>query len=145
MEKRSAVQNLVNRRGGIKGVFPAAILSYLERRCLNGKTVGDYFDLIAGTSTDGILANNPTMAALVEALSSFSTRRADIRTKCVNIFRHGNFNNPHIQRKARRRVDAGPRSKGCRSVYHRQSCELGIFAGERRARTSHAVRLGAPS
>ena len=32
--------------GGIKGVFPAAILSYLELRCLNGKTVGDYFDLI---------------------------------------------------------------------------------------------------
>ena len=42
--------------GGIKGIFPAAILSYLELRCLNGKTVGDYFDLIAGTSTGGILA-----------------------------------------------------------------------------------------
>lgn len=42
--------------GGIKGVFPAAVLAYLEKRYLDGKSMGDYFDLIAGTSTGGILA-----------------------------------------------------------------------------------------
>jgi uncharacterized protein len=42
--------------GGIRGVFPATILAELEQRFGNGHSVGDYFDLIAGTSTGGILA-----------------------------------------------------------------------------------------
>ena len=42
--------------GGIKGIFPAQILTYLEETCLDGQSIGDYFDLIAGTSTGGIIA-----------------------------------------------------------------------------------------
>ena len=42
--------------GGIKGIFPAAVLAYLEHERLQGQSIGDYFDLIAGTSTGGILA-----------------------------------------------------------------------------------------
>ena len=42
--------------GGIKGIFPAAVLASLEQDHLQGKSIGDYFDLIAGTSTGGILA-----------------------------------------------------------------------------------------
>ena len=42
--------------GGIKGIFPAQILAYLERNCLGGRPIGDHFDLIAGTSTGGIIA-----------------------------------------------------------------------------------------
>ena len=42
--------------GGIRGIFPAAVLAYLEQEHLQGKSTGDYFDLIAGTSTGGILA-----------------------------------------------------------------------------------------
>ena len=42
--------------GGIKGIFPAGILTYLEENCLDGQPIGDYFDLIAGTSTGGIIA-----------------------------------------------------------------------------------------
>ena len=42
--------------GGIKGIFPAGILAYLEENCLNGQPIGNYFDLIAGTSTGGIIA-----------------------------------------------------------------------------------------
>ncbi|MYA61758.1 MAG: patatin-like phospholipase family protein [Dehalococcoidia bacterium] len=42
--------------GGIRGIFPAAILAFLEREYLGGQSVGEYFDLIAGTSTGGILA-----------------------------------------------------------------------------------------
>ena len=42
--------------GGIKGIFPAAILTYLEETCLDGRPIGDYFDLISGTSTGGIIA-----------------------------------------------------------------------------------------
>ena len=42
--------------GGIRGVFPAAALAALERTYTGGRSVADYFDLIAGTSTGGILA-----------------------------------------------------------------------------------------
>ena len=42
--------------GGIKGVFPAAFLAGLEDRYLGGASVARYFDLIAGTSTGGIIA-----------------------------------------------------------------------------------------
>ena len=42
--------------GGIKGIFPAGILTFLEENRLDGQPIGDYFDLITGTSTGGILA-----------------------------------------------------------------------------------------
>lgn len=42
--------------GGIRGIFPAAFLAGLEERYLNGTSVAQYFDLIAGTSTGGIIA-----------------------------------------------------------------------------------------
>lgn len=42
--------------GGIRGIFPAAILADLECKYLDGEAVTEYFDLITGTSTGGILA-----------------------------------------------------------------------------------------
>ena len=42
--------------GGIKGIFPAAFLASLEERYLGGDSVAQHFDLIAGTSTGGIIA-----------------------------------------------------------------------------------------
>lgn len=42
--------------GGIKGVFPAAYLAELERVHLGNASIGAYFDLVAGTSTGGIIA-----------------------------------------------------------------------------------------
>jgi predicted acylesterase/phospholipase RssA len=42
--------------GGIKGLFPATVLGELERRYLGGVSIAGYFDLVAGTSTGGILA-----------------------------------------------------------------------------------------
>ncbi len=42
--------------GGIKGIFPAAFLAGLEKRFLGGSSIARYFDLIAGTSTGGIIA-----------------------------------------------------------------------------------------
>lgn len=42
--------------GGIRGVFPAAVLAGLERAYAGGNPVASYFDLVAGTSTGGILA-----------------------------------------------------------------------------------------
>ena len=42
--------------GGIKGIFPAAFMSGLEERYLKGDSIARHFDLIAGTSTGGIIA-----------------------------------------------------------------------------------------
>ncbi len=42
--------------GGIRGVFPAAVLAGLEETLTNGQPIGTYFDMIVGTSTGGILA-----------------------------------------------------------------------------------------
>ena len=42
--------------GGICGILPAAVLAELEQRFLNGASIANYFDMIAGTSTGGIIA-----------------------------------------------------------------------------------------
>lgn len=42
--------------GGIRGVFPAAYLAEIERRFLGGDSIASHFDMIAGTSTGGIIA-----------------------------------------------------------------------------------------
>ena len=42
--------------GGIRGILPATILDECERHFLNGQSAGAYFDMIAGTSTGGIIA-----------------------------------------------------------------------------------------
>lgn len=42
--------------GGICGILPASVLAELEKRYLQGNPIGDYFDMIAGTSTGGIIA-----------------------------------------------------------------------------------------
>ena len=42
--------------GGIRGILPAKVLAEFEQRYLNGSSIGSYFDLIAGTSTGGIIA-----------------------------------------------------------------------------------------
>jgi patatin-like phospholipase/acyl hydrolase len=41
--------------GGIKGIFPATVLAELERRYTAGRSIAACFDLVAGTSTGGIL------------------------------------------------------------------------------------------
>ena len=40
--------------GGIRGIIPATILSYIEDK--TQKPIANCFDLIAGTSTGGIIA-----------------------------------------------------------------------------------------
>lgn len=42
--------------GGIRGIFPATFLAGLEERYLGGESIAGYFDLVAGTSTGGIIA-----------------------------------------------------------------------------------------
>jgi patatin-like phospholipase/acyl hydrolase len=72
--------------GGIRGIIPATILNYIEQQLQKregkDKRLADYFELIAGTSTGGILAcayllgdknKRPKMTAK-EALDLYLTR-----------------------------------------------------------------------
>lgn len=47
--------------GGIRGIIPAIVLAEVEAR--TGRRIGDLFDLVAGTSTGGILACGLTAPA----------------------------------------------------------------------------------
>lgn len=42
--------------GGICGILPAAVLAEIETRFLGGASIARHFDMIAGTSTGGIIA-----------------------------------------------------------------------------------------
>ena len=42
--------------GGIRGIFPAGVLAELETAVGAGNSIASYFDLVAGTSTGGIIA-----------------------------------------------------------------------------------------
>jgi hypothetical protein len=55
--------------GGIKGVFPASFLATVEDSL--GKPVTDYFDLVVGTSTGGIIALGLGLGLSAKKISEF--------------------------------------------------------------------------
>ena len=63
--------------GGIRGIFPAAFLAGLEERFLNGSSVSRYFDLIAGTSTGGVIAIGLGAGLCASELRDLYIRRGD--------------------------------------------------------------------
>ena len=75
--------------GGIKGVFPAAFLAEIEDRI--GEPIYDYFDLIAGTSTGGILAIGLglglTAGELLQLYKEFGSRIFQSRMLTSNLRR----------------------------------------------------------
>lgn len=76
--------------GGIKGLYTAAVLAHLEQVCLGGRPIGAYFDLIAGTSTGGIIALAlATGRSAAEVLDLYLEHGQAIfpRRKIVGVFR----------------------------------------------------------
>lgn len=64
--------------GGILGTYPAAFLAALEEH-LQGRALGSYFDLIAGTSTGGIIAIGLAMGLRAsELLALYENRGPEI-------------------------------------------------------------------
>ena len=63
--------------GGIRGIFPAAFLAGLEQRHLGGESIAQYFDLVAGTSTGGIIA-----IGLASGISSAELCRIYVERGC---------------------------------------------------------------
>jgi len=59
--------------GGIKGLFPASFLATIEKT--SGKRIRDYFDLIVGTSTGGILALGLGLGLPASAIVEFYMKK----------------------------------------------------------------------
>lgn len=73
--------------GGVKGTFTAALLAELER--MTGKRVGEYFDLITGTSTGGIIAIALAVGIPAEQVRRFYVERGPAIFPSVGI--HNRF------------------------------------------------------
>ena len=71
--------------GGICGILPASLLAEIETRFLGGRSVVDYFDLIAGTSTGGIIALGLAHGLTAYEIKDFYIERGH------QIFPHANF------------------------------------------------------
>ncbi len=56
--------------GGIRGIYPATILSLIERELTHGAPLCEYFDLITGTSTGGIIAVGLGLGISAESISA---------------------------------------------------------------------------
>lgn len=69
--------------GGIKGLYAAELLAGIERK--TGKLTGDYFDMICGTSTGGIIALGITCGIPCEQIARFYTDHGPL------IFPRGNW------------------------------------------------------
>ncbi|OKO83947.1 CBASS cGAMP-activated phospholipase [Bradyrhizobium sp. NAS96.2] len=63
--------------GGIRGILPAAMLSEIEKRYLGARCVGDYFDLITGTSTGGIIALGLAIGKTAKAILDLYIEHGD--------------------------------------------------------------------
>lgn len=57
--------------GGMRGIFQAAFLGELEKYYLGNSPIGQYFDLIAGTSTGGIIAMGLGKGLSAQKISTF--------------------------------------------------------------------------
>lgn len=86
--------------GGIKGVFPAAFLADIEGTI--GKRVSDYFDLIVGTSTGGIIALGLGLGLSAQELLSLYQKNAN------TIFPRRRGRPPLIRRIFRAAYDSQP-------------------------------------
>src|SRR5437763_92262 len=73
MDTRDSFRILSLDGGGLKGLFTAKLLSDLERD-LN-LNVGDYFDLISGTSTGAIIALGIGLGMSAEEMFQFYRQR----------------------------------------------------------------------
>jgi len=70
--------------GGIKGVFPASFLTTIEDSI--GDRVSNYFDLIVGTSTGGIIALGLGLGLPAKDILSFYEEKGSAIFKGINYF-----------------------------------------------------------
>ncbi|SDG05060.1 CBASS cGAMP-activated phospholipase [Rhodobacter capsulatus] len=64
--------------GGILGLLPTLVLAEIEKRYLGGEPIGQHFDLIAGTSTGGIIALGLGQGMSAQEISKIYIERGDM-------------------------------------------------------------------
>ena len=64
--------------GGIRGILPASVLAELETRFLQGRSIANCFDMIAGTSTGGIIALGLAHGLTARDIKNFYVERGDL-------------------------------------------------------------------
>lgn len=81
--------------GGICGILPASILAELENRFLDGRSIVDSFDMIAGTSTGGIIALGLGAGKTAAEIRDIYVKnggkifpRGNLLVRCVRFLRH---------------------------------------------------------
>lgn len=72
--------------GGICGILPASVLAELETRFLGGASVANHFDMIAGTSTGGIIALGLSHGLTARAVQTFYVERGPMIFPQSNAF-----------------------------------------------------------
>ena len=75
--------------GGVKGVFPASFLATVEET--TGARIADYFDLIVGTSTGGLIAIGLGLGIPAARLLSFYESQGPVifgGTRVARLLRH---------------------------------------------------------
>lgn len=84
--------------GGICGILPAAYLNEIENRFLDGAPAGKYFDMIAGTSTGGIIALGLACDMKAGDILKLYTERGGVIFPAGNRFSRAFRNLRHIVR-----------------------------------------------
>ena len=82
--------------GGIKGAFTAAILATLERSI--GVPITDHFDMVAGTSTGGILAIGLGMGLSSHQMLNFYRNRGPVIFPVTSFHKKLKYNLRHLFR-----------------------------------------------
>jgi patatin-like phospholipase/acyl hydrolase len=73
--------------GGICGILPASILAELETRFLNGAPIAQHFDMIAGTSTGGIIALGLSHGKTAQYIRDIYVERGGLIFPAAGFFR----------------------------------------------------------
>lgn len=76
--------------GGILGLLPCLVLAEIEKRFLEGRPIGTYFDMIVGTSTGGIIALGLGQGKSAQDMSRLYIERGQhifSSNCCISMFR----------------------------------------------------------
>ncbi len=72
--------------GGICGILPASVLAEFETRFLGNRSIAGHFDMIAGTSTGGIIALGLAHGLTARAIKTFYVERGPLIFPETNAF-----------------------------------------------------------
>ena len=130
--------------GGVKGAFTASALATIESAL--GLSVVDHFDLIAGTSTGGIISLALGMGASTQDMVNFYRDRGPVVFPMLRFYkrwyRHALhiFTNKHSHQKLREELDRAYFPDGNRKTLNDSLCRLVVPAYDAVSGVCHVFR-----